>query len=316
MKPTFSAIIPSYNSSGFVSRAIDSALNQSYPPAEVLVLDDGSTDSTREVVQAYGDKIRYFALPHSGCVGLVRNRGILESCGDYLAFLDADDAWYPNKLEEMARAIEAHPDSGLFYSNFDFVDEDLRFLYRARCENLSGFAYKRLLKRTPVANSSVVVNRECFSSCGLFSESLAAPGCEDWEMWVRISRKFPFVYLPLALCEYTLHKRTESLSRTENWVGAQTYVVEMVLADDPNLTPRERESVRAWALYRQGRYRMMRGQNHAALSCFRKTMRQHPFHLRSWLFFTFLRINSTVPFPAGWCRWLGLSANPKQNVTE
>jgi len=191
----------------------------------------------------------------------------------------------------MARSIEAHPDAGLFYSDFNLVDDDLRFLCRARCENLSGNAYKRLLHRTPIATSTAVVKRECFSVCGLFS---AAAACEDWAMWLRVSRKFPLKYVSLALCEYTRHTRIPSLGSVENLAKAQGPVVENVLGDDPHLTTGERESVRAWAFYREGRYRMMSGQGRAALSCFRQSTRHDGLHWRSWLFFIFIRINAVV----------------------
>src|SRR6266581_2230583 len=157
MKPTFSTIIPTYNSSSMLPRAIDSVLNQSYLATEILVIDDGSDDSTREVAQTYGNKIRYVVLAHTGCPGAVRNHGIAESRGDYVAFLDADDVWYPNKLETIAQLTAKYPETGLFYSDFNFVDEQLHFLRRARCKDISGHAYKRLLRDTPIATSTVVV---------------------------------------------------------------------------------------------------------------------------------------------------------------
>ena len=297
-KVSYSAILPAYNCSSTIARAIDSVLVQTYPLSEILVIDDGSTDDTREVVQGYGDSVRYFVLPHSGYVALVRNRGIVESRGDYLAFLDADDAWHPNKLEEVARFIGRNPEAGLFYSDFNVVDETLRFLYRARCGKLSRDPYKRLLRHTPIATSTAVVKRDCFEVCGLFLQNVAA--CEDWEMWIRISRKFHVVYLPLPLSEYTFHKKAPSLSNTEDWFSAQLQVLEKVFGNDPDLTEKEKRRICAWAHYRAGRLRSIRGQDQEALLSFRSSIREDFFQWRSWLFIVLLGMNSLVRPFIGW----------------
>jgi glycosyltransferase involved in cell wall biosynthesis len=306
MQIAFSVIIPVCNGAAIVSRAIDSVLQQTYPPLEIVVVDDGSTDDTLRIVQAYGGKVRCMSLPHSGFVGAVRNRGILESRGSYGAFVDSDDAWHPTKLERMAEQIRKQPGAGLFYSDFEVVDEDGRFLCRVHCDDVSRDAYRQLLRRAPIATSTAVVRRDCFDVCGLFWEDVTA--AEDWEMWIRIARQFPVAYVPLPLAKYTLHSKQPSLSSTEAWAAAQTAVVNRVLQSDSTLTERQKRNIKAWGYYHAGRFRIMRGQNEQARLSFRKGIQQDPCHWRSWLFFAFLFINSLVQIPDHWWRRFGLSA--------
>ncbi len=114
-RPIISVVIPTYNRAAFICRAVDSALGQTYAPLEVVVVDDGSKDDTREVLRKYGDRIRYVAKENGG-VSSARNVGVREATGEYIAFLDSDDTWVPEKLAVQMDIFRAHPDYGMVLS--------------------------------------------------------------------------------------------------------------------------------------------------------------------------------------------------------
>jgi len=304
-RPDFSVIIPVFNGESTLARAIDSALNQTHPPAEILVIDDGSTDNTRQVASSYGDKIRYLPRPRSGKAAVARNVGIRESHADYLAFLDADDAWYPRKLERVAAAISGHPDVGLFYSNFEVVDEEYRFFHSARVRDVCRNAYKLLLRFCPICSATTVVRRDCFERCGLFWEALP-PGCEDWDMWIRIARLFPVLHIPEVLAKYTLHSRSASLMNCEDWFISHEMVVARALGQDESLSESDRRAIRAAEYYCAGRARLRRGQIESAAQSLKESIRLNPFVWRSWLFFSLLKTKLLWAMPESFRRraWL------------
>src|ERR1051326_205992 len=122
--PQVSVIIPTYNSAHYLADAVESVLSQTFQDIEVLIIDDGSTDETETVIQRYGSLVRCFRQRNSG-VAVARNRGIEESRGEYVAFLDADDTWLPHKLERQLAALDECSDYGACYSAFTVVTSDL-----------------------------------------------------------------------------------------------------------------------------------------------------------------------------------------------
>jgi glycosyltransferase involved in cell wall biosynthesis len=202
--PKASIIIPAYNAERFISQAVDSALSQTYPDFEVIVVDDGSTDGTRAVLSAYGDKIHYIYQENKG-PSAARNAGFLASQGDYLLFLDSDDLIAPNKLELQVSLLEAQPDFGLVYSGWDYINEDgTQILHEMRPQK-QGRLLKDLLRRTLYFNpSAAVIRRECLVRAGLFDESLRA--AEDIDLWTRIARAgYTFGYIDQLLLLYRVH---------------------------------------------------------------------------------------------------------------
>jgi glycosyltransferase involved in cell wall biosynthesis len=120
--PLVSVIVPTYNYAEFIGEAIKSVLDQTIQDFEILVIDDGSTDNTKEVVLSFGDKVRYFYQSQQG-PAKARNKGIVESKGEYIAFLDADDVWLPSKLEKQVNLFRSNPKLGMVVTdNFLFDD--------------------------------------------------------------------------------------------------------------------------------------------------------------------------------------------------
>ncbi len=155
MKPLFSVIIPTYNSASKITRAVKSVLAQTFKEYEIWVIDDGSTDETRSVLEPFGTQVHYHYQANQGVAG-ARNQGARYASGAYLAFLDADDWWYPEKLERVAQAISAAPEVGLFYSQVDFFNEAGTKLWTYHSEDRGSRNYHTLLLRDFVLTSSAV----------------------------------------------------------------------------------------------------------------------------------------------------------------
>ena len=201
--PEVSVIIPTYNSARYLVEAVDSVLAQSYKEFEILVIDDGSTDETPAVMKKYGPPVRYIRQKNGG-VSAARNKGIEESTGLYVAFLDADDTWLPNKLERQISELRAHQNYRFCYSDFIPVTSDLEPLEVDRLDP-QGTALEDLLLRGNVVGSicTVLCDRALFDVVGGFDLSLSQ--CADWDMWVRLARVTDFLYLDDRLVTYRKH---------------------------------------------------------------------------------------------------------------
>jgi glycosyltransferase involved in cell wall biosynthesis len=201
--PQVSVIIPTYNSARYLVEALESVLAQTFRDVEVLVIDDGSTDETPEIMKRYGEPVRYLRQENAG-VAAARNRGIGESSGKYIAFLDADDTWYPQKLERQMAALANGTGYRACYSTFLEVKADLTPIGVRRIKR-QGSTIEDLLLRGNVVGSicTVVAERSLFDTVGGFDPDLSQ--CADWDMWVRLAAQTEFIYLDEPLVTYRQH---------------------------------------------------------------------------------------------------------------
>jgi glycosyltransferase involved in cell wall biosynthesis len=217
-KHSVAVIIPCYNSSKYIGKTLDSVLNQDYKYLETVAIDDGSTDETRKVLESYLPKIRILSHPNNANLGPAAsvNLGISESKSDLIAFLDSDDMWYPNKIEEQVKIFEKYSDVGLVYTNGYVVDESDNILYELFPHGFQegNISRKILLKCYIKTPSSVMVRREAFEKIGLFQPYLRSG--QDHDMWIRMGEVANFYYLPQFLTAY--RKRPGQISsRRQLW---------------------------------------------------------------------------------------------------
>jgi glycosyltransferase involved in cell wall biosynthesis len=201
-----SAIIPVYNCERYVSAAIESVLAQTYPVHEIIIVDDGSTDGTRAVLESYIGRIRYIRQEKRG-VAAARNSGIVHASGDFIAFLDADDLWLADKLQLQMDFLRNHPQYGLVYSDMKTFDET-GILHESvkiwlNMSPPSGWIFKELFAETLFACDATVFAKACVDRVGYFDESLAVG--EDYNMWLRMARHFQIGYLDVPLTKYRQH---------------------------------------------------------------------------------------------------------------
>jgi glycosyltransferase involved in cell wall biosynthesis len=208
--PEVSVVIPTYNSARYVTDAVDSVLNQSFVDLEVLVIDDGSTDDTQSVMGRYGEAVRYIRQENGG-VSVARNRGISESCGRYVAFLDADDLWLPDKLERQLEAINHHFDCRACYSAFTVVTSELKPIDVHRSER-HGSVLEDLLTRGNIVGtpSTVICERELLCEAGGFDPALSYGA--DWDLWLRLAVITEFCQVDEPLVLYRQHDGNMSRS--------------------------------------------------------------------------------------------------------
>lgn len=224
---SISAVIPSFNHAALLKDAIESVLAQTRPVQELIVVDDGSTDNTREVVAAFQDRVRYVYQLNRG-LSAARNTGIREARGDWLAFLDADDSWLPDKIRLQEEALRRAPDAVLVYNSIWLVEPDgERRLVQARPPDSiwPSLRYKNCICGS---GSAVLVRKDVLKEAGGFDETLT--GCEDWDVWFRLARKYSFTYVPEPLA--VLRSYPGSMSRDpERMVTNTEKILDKTLLD-------------------------------------------------------------------------------------
>jgi len=191
MNSKVSIIIPTFNRKGLVCEAIASIYEQTMQNFELIVVDDGSTDGTREAVQNTYPDVHYLFQKNSG-VSSARNLGMKHAAGEWFAFLDADDLWTPQKLEIQLEAMAQH-NSLVSYTNEIWYRNGKRVNPKKKHSKYSGDIFRYCLPLCIISASSIVIHRSVIKEVGLFDETL--PACEDYDLWLRISQRYPVLYL-------------------------------------------------------------------------------------------------------------------------
>lgn len=294
MPPSVSVVITAYDiPRRFLQEAIESALQQTCPPREVIVVDDGSTLDLSWVSSAYGGRVRYVRQPNGGPAS-ARNLGIRLAQGDCVAFLDGDDVWALDKLERQVAALAREPEAALVYSQEEKIDPDGRRVRRGsdRAPKPAGRIFLQLFQQSFVGTSSVVARKACVERVGGFDESRELVSVEDYDLWLRLAERYPVAYVDRVLLRYRVHERGISRDIARSYAGERRVL--------------ERAAQRARAAYPQVVALLPRrlGQLHFACgheyfsvnrlgearAQFAESLRHQPPRLRSWLYYaaTFL----------------------------
>ena len=196
--PNVSVVIPAYNAAGYVAQAIESVLAQTYSDFEIIVIDDGSADTTRKEVERFGGAVHYLRQANRG-VSAARNLGIRASKGRYVAFLDADDLWRPEKLELQVPCLEHEPGVGLVCSDWALEQNGavIPSVLSMREPVKSGYLFPRVVRDSFLLTSTVVVERRCLEEAGFFDETI--PTAEDLDLWLRLSYRYPIAVVSTPL---------------------------------------------------------------------------------------------------------------------
>jgi len=215
-----SVIIPTFNRKKTLGRAIQSVSNQSLSPFEILIIDDGSNDGTKEWVKESFQDIKYIYQNNQG-VSSARNKGIKYAYGDWVAFLDSDDEWLPNKLYEQVKAIGSNPEIKFFHTNEIWIRNGVRVNQMKKHKKYGGYIFEKCLDICRVSPSSVLIKKEIFDDIGTFDESLRV--CEDYDLWLRITSKYPVVFLDIPLI-YKYGGHAGQLSKVND--GIESYRIQ------------------------------------------------------------------------------------------
>jgi len=187
-----SVIIPTYNRKSWLAQALNSVLRQTLPAAEIIVIDDGSTDGTGKWIGETFPGIIYHWQPQQGPAA-ARNRGAQLASADWLAFLDSDDRWLPQKLEKQRDFLSAHPDYECVYTDEIWIRSGRRVNQAKRHRKYGGRIYLHCLPLCVISPSSILMARRLWDALGGFDPNL--PACEDYDLWLRLAARFPVGYL-------------------------------------------------------------------------------------------------------------------------
>jgi glycosyltransferase involved in cell wall biosynthesis len=204
--PKVSVITAAYNHARFIRQCLESVQHQTFRDFEHIVVDDGSSDGTAEILQAFGRGITYISQQNCGAHGAI-NRAIRASAGDYIALLDSDDAWLPNKLERQIAETEKVPEAGLIYSLAYVIDGEGNLSQNqkpiGKPFSSSEHAYQDLLRDNHIPALTAVFKRAYLEEVGYFNESL--PALSDWDLWLRLANRWPVLFVPEPLALYRVH---------------------------------------------------------------------------------------------------------------
>jgi len=225
-----SIVIPTYNSGQYISDTLESVFKQTYKNIEIILVDDGSTDNTKEVIQPYLKNIVYISQKNSGGPAKPRNVGIEHSTSNFVSFLDADDIFEPDKIEKSIELFKLKPSLGMVFNNFEKIDVESKknrgkhidensSIWHLDIEQISKnmhrikgeSAFEELLKINFIGTSGVVVRKDVFKTVGDFDEAVTLGGLEDRDMWIKIAKSYDIGYVDKVM--HTYYIRDGSVSR-------------------------------------------------------------------------------------------------------
>ena len=279
-----SVIMPAFNTVQWISDAIHSIKSQTYKNWELIIVDDGSTDNTTEKIKSLfeDERIKIFRQKNSG-PAVARNRGVEEAQGEFMAFLDADDLWFEDKLTKQVEHFHSHPELGLIHSMNRFFNDDpiLSKPFQPPGWFINWPEAERLLVCDTIGTLTVMTRTELIRQAGGFREGLN--GVEDWDLWIRISKMAEIFKLNTELASYRIHPSGISQSAPEHFRELEKVYINH--AFQPDVHQRIRHGARALLLLRKAKQELL---SFSLLSGFLKAL-QGGFH---WITATYYLNNN------------------------
>ena len=294
--PRVSVIIPTYNQASYLPAAIKSVLEQTFQDFEIIVVNDGSTDNTSQEVINFSDpRLRYFSQENRG-LSAARNTGIQASVGEYIAFLDSDDVWLPQKLELQVALLDSRPEAALIYSDACLFDDRTgavtgKFLDGKRV--FSGKVLKHLLSIQFIKPSTVVVRRGVFETVGRFDESIRE--VQDREMWLRIAHQFNIEGTDIPLVMVRNHETNVSKNWEKVWAGRALVLNKAARTID--LSPDELNILKknlSIVYFQHGRYLVLEGRPREGRGKLTASARLNPGYLMTYPYLAVSLVSSRL----------------------
>lgn len=284
--PKVSVIIPTYNRASYLKEAIESVLAQTYKDFELIIVDDGSTDNTEEVVRSFDDeRIIYKKKQREGHPGKTRNVGLDLARGEYIAFLDDDDLWLPEKLEEQIKALEQYHFRVCYTIYSIFGKADKRDIHTPPKQIAkSGFLFLDLIKfGSFVATPTICIKKEVFEKVGKFAEVEELRSGQDYEMWLRIAEKFYFFCIPKPLVLVRFHTNTVS----ETFISKRHFAIYNRVVKNARVSKYLKRRFLSLCYFIEGEYKVTQLDEQYRYF-FLKSLLLNPFALKRFLILPFL----------------------------
>ncbi|MYL26818.1 MULTISPECIES: glycosyltransferase [Halomonadaceae] len=284
--PLVSIVTPTFNRADYLREAIDSVSAQTYANFEHLIVDDGSTDDTAGVVASYGDeRLRYFRQENQG-QSVARNVGIENSRGEFICFLDSDNAWVPDKLRQQLEAFESHPEAGVVYGDIISIDAEGSEFSRRNMRRHSGWITEALLGDNFVSMNTTMTHTELLRRVGGFDP--ADRYAEDYGLWLRVSLHAPFAYVPECWAYYRIMENQISSDKLIRLEANESLIQSFIQEHADQLDFRQVREALSRFHERKGRHEASGGRRWVALASGVRTVRYAPGRTGAWR--SFLRI--------------------------
>jgi len=280
-QPLVSVVTATYNMAQYVVEAVESILSQTYTNIEAVVVDDGSRDDTQQVLARYTDNPQV-KLIHQENAGqtVAKNRGLSACTGQMIGFCDSDNAWLPDKIAAQMAVFASNPSLGVVYGDVQFIDDKGHNLPTPAVRRPSGHITGPLLANNFVPFNTCLVPRRILDEVGGFDESLSM--AIDYDLWLRISTRYPFHHLPKVLARYRIWGGQMSHRTGERLDNALRMMTKFMRENGDAVTPAEARRAWAYTYTTRGRWLARTGQRSAAMFDYQKAIEHNPLDLRAW----------------------------------
>jgi len=279
--PLVSVVTATYNRANYLPGTIRSVLGQTYPHLEHLVVDDGSTDDTKEAISAYlvDTRLRYHTQNNQG-QAVARNFGLAHAKGEYLCFLDSDNLWEPDKLESQLKEFEAHPEVDVVYGDIRAIDEAGHPMDVPNMKRYSGRITEMLLRDNFVSFNTAMIRRRCYEELGGLDERIRR--ADDYEFFLRYSTRYRFLYVPKVYVQYRI-QRNQISSNKEARFESNRSILENFMKQHPELVSEEVRKT-AWCHFytRRGRHRASTSDYRGAVGDYFRAIGYRPVDVVPW----------------------------------
>lgn len=276
-----SIITPTYNREAFLPAAIESVLAQSYKEFELIIVDDGSTDNSRELINTYAEKdsrVRYLYQENQR-QSVARNYALSIAKGDFICFLDSDNYWPHDKLEKSLKAFEQYPDADIVYGDCITIDEQGNELHRNNMRRYSGKIAALLLKDNFVSMNTTMTRRKCFNEMGGMSGKRRV--ADDYDLWLKFSARYRFQYIPEFLAYYRVMENQISSNKKLRFETNENIILDF-LAAYPDVVNEQEKKAGLTAFYTRKARHYAASDKKEAYSAIRTALGINPFSLGVW----------------------------------
>lgn len=278
---TVSVVTPTYNRARFLPEAVNSVLAQTYTDLELIIVDDGSVDDTRNVLEPFlaDGRVRYFYQENQG-QSYARNLALEIAAGDFIAFLDSDDLWAPDKLEKQLAVLQKEPEVDIVHGDEAMIDEHGAVISLENMKRYSGRITRRLLADNSVSITTALVRRRCFDEMGGFDTSVGV--ADDYELWLRFSARYCFHYQPDIVASYRVMADQISSDKRRRFAANERIIREFLVRYGEVLSPGELRWGVARFYCRKARYFASVGERGEAASAIVRALCNAPLDSAVW----------------------------------